>query len=311
MPFVNYLDEREFKAAERLTAWILTLLAYFTAMGMLVDASGWHDPVFRIVSKVPGTPYSWAAALAVSGFIFNMGYIRSPESHWRGRLIILGALLCAVWWLGMSLSMTRVVYEMPARITILWPVVAFGVACMYLTRVIVYSDVFAGDRWNTNPFQMWGTTFLMLASLSQVIIGIAPVSVLSEIERPAALTVGGANLFGAVVVMVGLHLRDKESGLLYELAGSVSLVLTLGWYCANVLHHQPLSGTTLGFSMPEAFVFASLHRGIQIGSLTWARRSGRDGLERRMIHALNPTARPSDTESLTREVARGGDEQQQ
>ena len=187
--------------------------------------------------------------------------------------------------------MTRSVYENPSRITILWPIITFLIGMLYLTRVVVYSDSFTGDRWNTNPYQLWATTFLMLASLSQVIIGIAPVSVLSEIERPAALTVGGANLFGALVIMFGLHMRDKEQGLNYELAGSVSMVLTLGWYCANVLHHQPLAGTTLGFSMPEAFVFATLHRGIQILTLKWARWSDRGGLEHRMVHALNPTAR--------------------
>lgn len=305
MPFVNYLDEREFRSAERLTAWILTLLGYSTALGMVIDGSGWHDPVFRIVSKVPGTPYSWAGALAVFAFIFNIGYVQSRHVRWRGKLIIAGSLLCAIWWMGMSLCMTRVVYEIPSRVTILWPLVTFGISCFYLTRVIVYSDLFAGDRWNTNPYQLWATTFLMLASLSQVIIGIAPVSILSEIERPAALTVGGANLFGAVVVMFGLHLKDKEAGLMYELAGAVSLVLTLGWYCGSVLHRQPLSGTTLGFSMPEAFVFATLHRGIQIMSLKWARSSGRERLEKRMIHALNPTARPTDADSLEPELGTG------
>jgi hypothetical protein len=200
--------------------------------------------------------------------------------------------MCATWWLAMSLCMSRMVYEQPSRITDLWPLVTFFIACMYLSRVIVYANVFSGDRWNTNPYQLWATVFLMIASLSQVIIGIAPVSVLSEIERPAALTVGAGNLFGAVVVMFGLHLKDKEQGLMYELAGAFSLVATLGWYCASVLSRSPLAGTTLGFSMPEAFVFATLHRSIQIFTLMWARRSSRGGLERRMVHALNPTAPP-------------------
>lgn len=302
MPIADYLDDRELRVAERLTAWLLILLGYTVALVMMTNISGWHDPVFRVVAKVPGTPYSWAIVLVVFTFVFNMGYVRRPESQWRGRLIIAGALLCSVWWIGMSLCMTRAVYELPELITVLWPVVSFGIGCMYLTRVVVYANMFTGDRWNTNPFQTWGTTFLMLASLSQVVIGIAPVSVLSEIERPAALTVGGANLFGAVVVLFGLHLRDKENGLNYELAGSITLVLTLGWYCGNVLHRQPLAGTTLGFSMPEAFVFATLHRGVQVMSLKWARWSGRGRLERRMIHALNPTAHPSSAQPIPREV---------
>jgi hypothetical protein len=309
MPFVNYLDEREFKIAERLTAWLLTLLSYLTALGMSIDTAGWHDPVFGVVTKVSWTPYSWAAVLALFTLVFNLGYTRRPENHWRGKLIITGALLCALWWTSLSVCMTRAVYEQPSRITILWPLVTFGIACMYLTRVIVYSDAFTGDRWNTNPYQTWGATFLMLASLSQVVIGIAPVSVLSEIERPAALTVGGANLFGAVVVMFGLHVKDRESGLNYELAGAVSLVLTLGWYCGNVLHRQPLAGTTLGFAMPEAFVFATVHRGFQIVSLKWARRSGRNRLEDRMVHALNP--RPTSATPLERTVGDGRLERQQ
>lgn len=302
MPWLNYLDEREFKIAERLSAWLLTLLAYLVALGIMVDNSGWNDPVFNVVRKVPWAPYSWALTLLVFALLFNFGYTRHRENHWRGRIIVWSALLCATWWIGLSLCMTRMVYELPSRITILWPMVTFLIGCIYLSRVVVYSDAFSGDRWNTNPYQAWGVTYLMLASLSQVIIGISPVSVLSEIERPAALAVGGANLFGAVIVSFGLHLKDKEQGLMYELAGSFSLVFTLGWYCATVLHRQPLSGTTLGFAMPEAFVFATLHRTIQILSLIWARWHSRGGLERRMIHALNPTTPRHQAERIVPEV---------
>lgn len=300
VPFLNKLGEREFKAAERISAWLLTLLGYVIAMGIVVDSSGWHDPVFQVIQHVPWTPYSWAVMLVVATVIFNLGYTRNGESHWRGRLIILGAFLCAVWWFAMAACMSRMVYVMPQRITILWPLVTFFIACMYLSRVIIYSNMFTGDRWNTNPYQTWGTMFLVMASMSQVIIGIAPVSVLTEIERPAALTVGGANLFGASVIMFGLHLKDKEAGLMYELAGAASLVLTLGWYCYAVLHQSPLSGTTLGFAMPEAFVFATLHRAIQVLTLKWSRWSGREHLERSMIRALNPTAK--EDEKLTPEL---------
>jgi hypothetical protein len=99
--------------------------------------------------------------------------------------------------------------------------------------------------------------------------------------------------------MFGLHIKDKEAGLNYEVAGAFSLVLTLGFYVTQVLHKSPLAGTTLGFSMPEAFVFATLHRCVQILSLKWARRTGRNRLERRMIHALNPTHSPSDAVPLS------------
>jgi uncharacterized membrane protein len=300
--FLSRLDEAELRGAERLSAWLLILFGYFVAIGMSSDSSGWDDPVFNVVRHVPWTPYSWAGALALFTVIFHMGYVLKPERDWRGRVIIIGALLCAGWWMAMALCTARMVYEMPTRITDLWPLICFFASCMYLTRVVVYANSFTGDRWNTNPYQTWSTTFLMLASLSQVIIGITPVSVLSEIERPAALTVGAGNLFGAAVTMLGLHLKDKEIGLMYELAGAFSLVLTLGWYCAYVLHNSPLAGVTLGFSMPEAFVFATLHRATQIATLKWARSSQREALERRMIHALNPTAKPAHAESLKPEV---------
>lgn len=291
MPFLNQLGDTEFKLAERLSAWTLALLGYFVAMGMVINTSGWHDPVFHVVSKIPWTPYSWAVALVVFTFIFNIGYTRHSESRWRGKIIILGAMLCAIWWLALCFCMSRVVYEMPSRVTVLWPLVCFFIAAMYLTRVVAYSDMFTGDRWNTNPHQCWGTVFLASASLSQVIIGIAPVSILTEIERPAALMVGSTNLFGALVILFGLHLKDKEAGLMYELAGSVSVALTLGVYCSMVLRQAPLAGVTLGFAMPEAFVFATFHRAIQVMRLKWARFSGSERLEHRMIHALNPTAR--------------------
>lgn len=297
MPFLNKLDEVELRVAERLSAWLLTLFGYFVAMSIAVDTAGWDDPVYDVARKMPYTPYSWAVMLTLFTLVFNIGYITKPGKRWRGPTIIVGAVLCATWWFGMSVTMARMVYQMPTRITDLWPVVAFFIGCMYLTRVIVYANAFTGDRWSTNPYQTWGTTFLMMASLSQVIIGIAPVSILSEIERPAALTIGAGNLFGACVTMFGLHMKDKEVGLMYELAGSFSLVATLGWYCAEVLHGNPLAGTTLGFSMPEAFVFATLHRAIQIFTLQWSRQFGKDRLERRMINALNPIAAvpPPDT----------------
>jgi hypothetical protein len=135
--------------------------------------------------------------------------------------------------------------------------------------------------------------FLLTASLSQIVIGVAPTSVFTEVERPVALQLGIVNFIGAAVVMLGLHMKDEEVGLSLEFAGAFSLGATLGWYCVTVLSHQPLAGTTLGFSMPEAFVFATFHRAMQILTLKASRWLNKPGLETRMLTRLNPLSAPA------------------
>lgn len=285
---LNSLSETHLKIADRMFASVLGLWGIVAAMAMAVDTSGWDDPVFTVIRKVPWTPYSWAVLLAISVGVYIAGEVSAHTFRYRGSLIITGATLCMLWHLTMAILMSRMVYMMPTRITDLWPLIMFVVSVFYATRVIVYSNIFFGQRWNTNPYQLWATLFLMLVSLSQMIIGAAPASVFTEVERPVAFQVATVNFLGASVVMFGLHLRNQDRGLLLELAGTVSLVATLGWYASLVLHKENLAGTTLGFGLVEAFLFATLHRTIQILTLQWARITGKLRLEQRMTEALHP-----------------------
>jgi hypothetical protein len=241
-----------------------------------------------VVHKIPFTPYSWALGLFIAVSIYTAGEVMGHQHPHRGHILIAGAALCMFWHLSMAIAMSRMVYEEPNRITDLWPLIMFIMAVLYATRVIIYSNVFYGQRWNTNPYQLWATLFLMIVSLSQMIIGVAPTSVFTEVEHPVAFQVATVNFLGAAIVMTGLHLRNTDRGLLLELAGTVSLVATLGWYISLVLHKENLAGTTLGIGLVEAYLFATLHRSIQIGTLKWAQYSGKLGLEQKMTEALHP-----------------------
>lgn len=285
---LNYLSERHLKIADRMFAVVLCLWGVVAALAMAIDTSGWDDPVFLVVRKLPGTPYSWAGLIFGASMLYTLGEVMRPY-HWhRGKVIIGGAALCSLWHLALAICMSRMVYVMPDRITGLWPLLTFVVAVLYFTRVILYANIFSGKRWSTNPYQLWATLLLMVVSLSQMIIGVAPTSVFTEVERPVAFQVATVNFLGATVVMFGLHLRNQDRGLLLELAGTASLVGTLGWYIALVLHKQNLAGTTLGFGLVEAYLFGTLHRSIQIIALKWAQRTGKVALERRLVTALQP-----------------------
>jgi hypothetical protein len=288
---LNRLSDKELGTADRILGWLLILLGYVMAMGLAADPGGWEDPVFNVVRKLPYTPYSWSIGIALFTIVYTIGE-RAPQ-HWRGRgrVIIVGALLCGLWWACLSFMMARMVYEQPTRITILWPFMTIFVAFLYASRVVVYANTFTGDRWRTNPYQLWDTLMLITVSLSQVIIGAAPGSIFTEVEKPVMFQLALVNLMGASIVMFGLHMRNKDLGLNLELAGAMSLVATLAWYCASVTSKQTLAGTTLGFGLAEAFVFATLHRSIQIITLKWARRYDKDDLAHDMKQALNPPRR--------------------
>jgi hypothetical protein len=66
-------------------------------------------------------------------------------------------------------------------------------------------------------------------------------------------------------------MKDLEMGLWIELWAYVSLTATMAIYVAQLLMSSlgiPIA--TLGFTLSEAFVFASLHRAIQIGTYKYA-----------------------------------------
>lgn len=287
MPILNRLPEDALRGGDRIYAWILILFGYLIAGAMAVDPNGWDDPVFNVVRRLPYTPYSWAAMLAIASTVYTAGEVMSELSRRRGAMIITGATMCAAWWLAMTLAISRMVYVMPDRITDIWPLVCLLITCIYAHRMIVYANAFTGDRWNTNPYQLWSVTMIMIASLGGIIIGVAPSSVFTEVERPVALQLALVNFMGAAVVMYGLHLKNKDVGLNLELSGGFSLVATLGWYCTSVLQHQLLASTTLGFAAIEAATFATLHRSIQILTKKWAENRGRPRLASRMSQALN------------------------
>jgi hypothetical protein len=287
---LNRLTEKHLKVADRMFASVLCLWGYVESMAIAADTSGWDDPVFAVVHKIPFTPYSWALGLFIAVSVYAAGELMSHHYPHRGKLIIAGATLCMFWHLAMAIAMSRMVYELPTRITDLWPLIMFIMAVLYATRIIIYSNIFYGQRWNTNPYQLWATLFLMVVSMSQMIIGVAPSSVFTEVEHPVAFQVATVNFLGAAIVMTGLHLRNQDRGLSLELAGTVSLVATLGWYVSLVLHKENLAGTTLGIGLVEAFLFATLHRSIQIISLKWAQFTKNEALEKRLADALYPSA---------------------
>lgn len=278
------LDPEDEKVANRILAWLLILFGIVISMGIAADPAGWDDPAFNVVRKLPYTPYSWAGLLVSSTAVYCFGELSNYRR--RGNFVITGAAMCSIWCASLSCMMARMVYEMPSRITVLWPFVTFFMAALYASRVIVYASTFHGRRWATNPFQLWLTMFVMIVSLSQVIIGVAPGSIFTEVERPVMLQLALVNLLGSSIVMFGLHMKNEDLGLNYELAGTFSLMVSLAWYCTGVTERQVLAGTTLGFGLVEGYVFASLHRSIQITTLRWAERRGRDHQASRLRNAL-------------------------
>lgn len=288
MPILNHLPEDTLRTSDKALAWLLVLFGIVVSMGLAIDPAGWDDPVFHVVRQVPFRHFFWSATLAVATLIYAAGELIAVHSRRRGTIVIFGATLCAAWCLALTLAMTRMVYILPSRITLLWPLVMFFVSCLYLYRAIIYANAFTIIRWNTNPYQLWCTTFLMSSSLAQLIIGIVPSSVFTEIERPVAVQLALTNFMGGAVVMFGLHLRNKDIGLNLELSGAMSLVATVGWYCVEIARHNILAGTTMGFALDEAFLFGSFHRAVQIIALKYARWRGHPRMESRMTQALVP-----------------------
>jgi hypothetical protein len=267
---------------------LMVLLGYAISTAMATDTKGWDDPVFSIVRRIPYTPYSWAVLLAVSATVLGIGELGMRNSRFRGATCMIGAGLCSAWFLALALCMARMVYVMPDRITDLWPLVMFFLSCLYATRIIAYANAFTGARWISNPYQLTAITGVTIVSMSQVVIGVAPGTIFTEIERPAQLQVAICNLIGSSIVLFGLHLRNAALGLQLELAGSVTLVLTLGWYCYSVTHQQELAGTTLGFGMVEAALVGSVLRGMQILALQYAGYANKPELAAKLKQSLAP-----------------------
>jgi len=288
MPVLNKLGHEALHIADRMFVWVLVVFGYAVALTMLNNNSGWSDPVFRIVRDVPEAQYTWAAALMVAVTIYAIGsFLREGRRH-RGVIIIFGASACSAWCMALCLAMTRMVYEEPTRITGLWPVVMMFFSFLYAIRAVTYANVFTGQRWRANPHQMWGLTAVILVSVTQIVIGIAPTSVIVELEKPVALQIALINFIAAIVVMFGLHLKNSEIGLSLELYGSISLVGVLAWYVVTVHIREPLSSATIGFMLTEAFLAGTFHRMVQIMALKTARWRDKPALAASIKHDLAP-----------------------
>lgn len=127
-----------------------------------------------------------------------------------------------------------------------------------------FRNTYTWHRWMVNPFQMYATAFLVLVSTAQVGLGISPSTVVSELDRSTQMSLSFCNLVGASIVLYGLHLRGTESSLWMEMSGYVSLIFVLSVYIYLLTTHQYLANTTYGFAFSQAFVYASIHRSIQI-----------------------------------------------
>src|ERR1700756_3529844 len=109
------LDDGDLRTADRMLVWLLVVFGYMTAMAMSLDQAEWNAPVFKVMRKLPGTPYSWAVMLAVAVSVYTVGELSDPGRRWRGRVVIVGAGLCGGWYAALALTMSRMVYEQPDR----------------------------------------------------------------------------------------------------------------------------------------------------------------------------------------------------
>lgn len=120
-------------------------------------------------------------------------------------------------------------------------------------------------RWRSNPFQLFETTGLLVWSSLQLARGVTPNTVLdTQIDLQAQQLVSATNLLGAIICLVGLHMRDLSSALWVEVIGYVSLIGSLGiWIWLAAEKTGPLN-TSYGYGLAIAFTLASVFRTIQI-----------------------------------------------
>lgn len=123
---------------------------------------------------------------------------------------------------------------------------------------------FTLNRWSLNPFQMYDIVMLAAVALGQIVLGASPGSIQEGLDRHTLIALAVCNVVGSSWSLFGLHLRDLETGLWIELWGYLALTFVLCTYLWLLFHGQLNAGATYGFGFGEAFVFASIHRAIQI-----------------------------------------------
>ena len=134
-------------------------------------------------------------------------------------------------------------------------------------------DTFTLHRWALNPFQMYDITFLMAVAVAQVQLGATPGSVYADnLDRQTLVSLAVSNIIGAIIALLGLHIRDLESALWVEFWGYMILIFVLGFYVILVTQNQINPNASYGFALAEAFVYAAIHRSVQILLYKRARR---------------------------------------
>lgn len=128
---------------------------------------------------------------------------------------------------------------------------------------------FTMHRWAVNPWQLYTLFMLMQVSLNQIVIGVPYNGPQESLDRTAQIALAACNFLGSVICAYGVHLRDAEDGQLFELSGYLSLCGSLGIYVYLVFTMQPLPNTSFGLALSEAFLFASVHRSVQIAFARW------------------------------------------
>lgn len=288
---INYLPDLVVRGADRAHVWFNVLMGVTIALSLPMERTWKTEPMWMLARQVPWSPYSWALALAAAVAIYTWGSFLSLDNPHRGRVVIFGALLCAAWYMALALSIARETYVQPKEVSSIWPVLLFFISLMYAHRAVLYSNTFTGSRWATDPFQLYDISFLLLVSLAQVVIGVSPQSVQAQFDRGTQVSLAFANMVGACIALVGLHLKRLETGLWVELWGYISLTLTLAFYCYQLLISTTGPIATLGFTLSEAFVFASLHRAIQVIRYKYHRKHRRydiaDPLFKQLTHGYS------------------------
>ncbi len=132
-------------------------------------------------------------------------------------------------------------------------------------------------RWRSNPFQLAATTILGLWSLLQLVKGVKPDTVLgTEVDPTAQIFISSTNLFGAIICLIGLHMRDLSSALWIEVIGYISLIGSLAIWIFLAAQKNGLLSTSYGYGLAIAFAGASVIRTVQIFLYKRAERRAED-----------------------------------
>lgn len=180
----------------------------------------------------------------------------------------------------MSESMLTILLLILTGITIFGP----ASAVIYFTQRakprpaslgVWWRSTYTMHRWGSNPYQMYIISILLTTSITQLTFGVAASSVQADqLDYASQTALAVANLIGAAIAILGLHMKDIQTALWIEFFGLMSLIVTLGIWVFLVYITVALPNTSYGLNLSEACVLASIHRSIQIIMYKRARRIG-------------------------------------